>query len=243
MNSSEGRTQRGEEQRRQERRGERAEQVASWYFRLNGFLSIPGFVVHPDRVRHNPMTEADLIAVRFPHSAEEIAGRCMEDDPRLADLAASRQILFLLVEVKVSLCNINGPWSDRGAGNMQRVIRRMGFADGDERISEIADTMYSALRWENPEYVLQYLTVGQTVNDGHQRQYPLLRQITWDMIAQFLFRRFKAFPEKLPEYGWPIHKQWPDFGRYFGERVRRLHSVEEAQRVVWEYIDRDRAAT
>ena len=29
--------------------GQRAEEVASWYFRLNGFLSLPGFVVHLDQ--------------------------------------------------------------------------------------------------------------------------------------------------------------------------------------------------
>jgi hypothetical protein len=49
-------------------RGDRAEDVAHWYFRLNGFLSIPGFVVHPDVSRDYPLTEADLIGVRFSHS-------------------------------------------------------------------------------------------------------------------------------------------------------------------------------
>jgi len=56
-------------------KGERAEQVANWYFRLNGFLSIPGFIVHPDIQRPYPRTEADLIAVRFPYSKEKIASR------------------------------------------------------------------------------------------------------------------------------------------------------------------------
>ena len=35
-----------QQEREQRDRGERAESVAAWYFRLNGFLSIPGFVVH-----------------------------------------------------------------------------------------------------------------------------------------------------------------------------------------------------
>ena len=30
-------------------RGKRAEEVTEWYFRLNGFFLIPGFIVHPDR--------------------------------------------------------------------------------------------------------------------------------------------------------------------------------------------------
>ena len=114
-----------EEQRRQRRRGERAEHVANWYFRLNRFLSIPGFIVHHDEPRRFPMTEADLIAVRFPNSQEWIADRPMVDDPLLTCLASTTQTLFLLVEVKTDLCNINGPRSERATGNMQLVIRRL----------------------------------------------------------------------------------------------------------------------
>lgn len=63
--------------------GERAEQAASWYFRLNGFLSIPGYVVHPDQLRRFPRTEADLMAVRFPYSVEKINRVPMSDDRRI----------------------------------------------------------------------------------------------------------------------------------------------------------------
>jgi len=66
-----------------DQRGRRAEDVASWYFRLNGFLTIPGFVVHPDQRRRFPRTEADLLGVRFPFSREWISTRQMEDDPLL----------------------------------------------------------------------------------------------------------------------------------------------------------------
>ena len=174
-----------QEQRRQRRRAERTEEVASWYFRLNGFLSIPGFIVHPDVVRRNPMTEADLIAVRFPYSTEIIADRRMEDDPRLTALATGSQVLFLLVEVKTDLCNINGPWSNKEAGNMQRVIRRLGFAE-EEAVEGISSVMYQDLRWENDTHVLQYVTVGSRLNDGRQRQYRRLVQIVWSEISDFL---------------------------------------------------------
>lgn len=36
--------------------GNRAEEVADWYFRLNGFLLTPGFVVHPDHSSSHPRT-------------------------------------------------------------------------------------------------------------------------------------------------------------------------------------------
>ena len=46
-------------------RGRRAEDIASWYFRLNGFLAISGFIVHPDQRRQFARTEAVSWACGF----------------------------------------------------------------------------------------------------------------------------------------------------------------------------------
>jgi hypothetical protein len=79
-------------------RGRRAEEVANWYFRLNGFLSIPGFILHPDRVQRYPETEADLIAVRFPYSAEILGGRSMIDVEILLQIDMTKtRVVFVLV--------------------------------------------------------------------------------------------------------------------------------------------------
>lgn len=233
--NSADRKQRLQAERQQRQRAVRAEQVANWYFRLNGFLGIPGFVVHPDQPRRFPLTEADMIAVRFPFSQEIIAGRTMQDDVELLNMTSVGKTLFLLVEVKSDLCNINGPWSNREAGNMQRVIRRLGFADPGD-VESIAEDMYSQLRWEGGDTVLQYVAVGARINDGRQRTYPMLRQITWDHIAGFLCYRFQQFPEKLPNDGRAVHEQWPDFGRAFGKRFRKMRGVEDASSFVSEYI-------
>lgn len=103
-------------------KGDRAEKVASWYFRLNGFLSIPGYVVHPDEPSRNPRTEADLMAVRFPHSVERIGRGNMPDDQLIEGIGEGSQVVFILVEVKAGRCNVNGPWSDKHKGNMRRAI-------------------------------------------------------------------------------------------------------------------------
>lgn len=237
MHGAEDRNRQIAEHRRQIRRGERAEGVASWYFRLNGCLSIPGFIVHPDEVRSTPITEADLIAVRFSRSTEVIANRVMEDDAILTALTRPSQILFLLVEVKTDVCNINGPWSDRTKAAMQRVVRRIGFAP-EPSVESIAETMYDRLRWEDANHVLQYVAVGKRPNDGRQRQYPGLLQITWDDMSDFFFRRFAAFPEKLPSNGRTIHGQWPDFGRFYGQQSRKIASITQSRDLVWDYIDK-----
>jgi hypothetical protein len=96
--------------------------------------------------------------------------------------------------------------------------------------------MYSDLRWEDADTVLQYVTVGKRENEGRQRQFPHLTQIVWDQIADFLYDRFREFPEKLP-YGRAVHEQWPDFGRAFGRRFRKMTSSQDAREFVWNYIN------
>jgi hypothetical protein len=214
--------------------GERSEQVANWYFRLNGFLSIPGYVLHPDKRQRFPRTEADLIGVRFANSVEEIDDRKMADDLSLIRLADNGQTLFVLVEVKTNLCAINGPWSDEQAGNMQRVIQRLGFAE-EKEIETIAEEMYRNLRWENETYVLQYLAVGGRVNRQLQGNYKKLVQITWDQISDFLFERFRLFPEKLPD-GAPFHPQWPGFARAYCASFFALGDQEGSRKALESFI-------
>ncbi len=58
------------------------EKVAYWYFRLNGFLQIENFVVHPTR-QGSQRTDADLLAIRFPDRKEFLYDdpqRIMRDD-------------------------------------------------------------------------------------------------------------------------------------------------------------------
>ena len=223
------------EQPRRDRSGEWAEQVAGWYFRLNGFLSIPGFVIHPDEVRRHPRTEADLLGVRFPYSSETLMGQSMEDDAWIRECA---KILFIITEVKVPGCNVNGPWSRQEDENMQRAIRRLGFA-ADNLVDEIAQTMYKNLRWENSTHVLQYVAAGSHVNRELERTYSQLKQITWEQISNFLFKRFSEFPQKL-RTGGRVHDQWPDFGKKYGEWFYRVGHRERSMDAVQRYIETGR---
>ena len=55
--------------------GQRAELLASWYLRFNGCFPISGFIVHDAGVVKQPggqLTEADILAVRLPHTEEAI---------------------------------------------------------------------------------------------------------------------------------------------------------------------------
>ena len=238
-----------QQEREQRDRGERAENVAAWYFRLNGFLSIPGFVVHrDDREAYIPSdgipriarTEADFMGVRFANSQEKVGGRLMEDDAKLLHLvgAGSASLaLFVLVEVKAGLCRMNGPWTNHKAKNMERVVRRLGFATNERQIEDVADAMYRNGRWQDDAYVLQYICVGGQ-KPPDLITFSQLLQIDWDDIADFLLRRFQSFPEKLPS-GY-IHEQWPDFGRkyslWFTRNRRGGKTAQDSIQAVREYI-------
>jgi hypothetical protein len=221
-------------------KGTRAEEVASWYFRLNGFLSIPGFIVHLDtqhasfgadgRPRH-ARTEADLIAVRFPFSREVVGGRTMTDDRSLLALTLPPQVpkvMFTLVEVKASRCRMNGPWTDQRAHNMQRVIRRLGVAESERKVEAIAAALYDSGRWADDSALVQYVCIGGEKDLSLLNRHTNLIQIDWRDIGSFLHRRFSEFPEKLPSGH--VHDQWPSFGRVYGKWFVRFgwHGTSEA---------------
>jgi hypothetical protein len=66
------------------------ERVAYWYFRLNGFLQIENFVLHPAG-GGSQRTDADLLAVRFPDRKELLFDHAepMQDDITGLSLAGS----------------------------------------------------------------------------------------------------------------------------------------------------------
>src|SRR5260221_5710349 len=90
-----------------------AEQLTYWYLRLNGFLPLTNFVLHDDvddavgaEDRHRT-SDADLLAVRFPHVRERIGGMPQDwDNGRFEEWGVDlRQTLGFIVEVK------SGEWS------------------------------------------------------------------------------------------------------------------------------------
>jgi|APFre7841882630_1041343.scaffolds.fasta_scaffold11084_2 hypothetical protein len=228
-------------------KGARSEDVAAWYFRLNGFFAIPGFAVHldsanavigregePRRVR----TEADLMAVRFPFSREVIAEREMEDDRRLLAPTAHLGVpLFVLVEVKAGRCRMNGPWTDRRAQNMQRVIRRLGFANSEPEIHSAAEALYEHAYWQDERAVIQYVCVGAEKDPSLTERHDGLVQIDWHEIGVFLYHRFRAFPEELPSG--LVYDQWPTFGRKFGNwfaQIGRQANEGKSGQAVQSYV-------
>ncbi len=117
------------------------EKVAYWYFRLNGFLQIENFVVHPER-RGGQRTDADLLAVRFPFRAERLFDNpddIMADDEQ--GLALSRELIDIVIaEVKTNQpCTLNGPWTQQDRQNVHRVLAAIGCLPHNQIDAAAAD--------------------------------------------------------------------------------------------------------
>ena len=232
-----------EEKNRDWRRGigERAEEVASFYLKLNGFFTLPNFAVHRDYVHKYIHTEADLLAVRFPHSIEEIDKKRLDDDPVIAKIAGSGKRLFLIVEVKAGTCEINETWtSEYGSAEfLLSAIKRMGLASV-KLSKEIANSLMGQTKsWENDTDKVVHLCIGKEKNDLF-----LHPQILFSDMAKFFSSRLVHHPLKIP--GKPESlRLWGVFGyklvlwqqeQFNAPRPLNSELIEDLSRKIRHYI-------
>ncbi len=186
------------------------EKVAYWYFRLNGFLQIENFVVHPGRYG-SQHTDADLLAVRFPHRAERLF-----DDPHdiMADdehrLSLSRDLIdVLIVEVKRNQpCTLNGPWTRQDQHNVHRVLAAIGCLPPD-RIEAAAAHIYRAgCHLSDTPLRIRLVAVGRDRSDDLAAAYPEVTQLLWAEMLAFIWDRFHRYRQQKTQVD-----QWDPEGR------------------------------
>jgi hypothetical protein len=194
-----------------------SEQLAYWYLRLNGFISTPNFVVHPD-AGSNQETDVDVMGVRFPYRAENLS-RPMKDDVYFARIKNRSHVV--IAEVKKGLCALNGPWTDRGRNNMLRLLMAIGLFPKSEA-GVVAEHLYEKGFYESQLYRVTLVCIGKTNSIEVHRTFPHVPQITWDEILDFIFRRFTRYREQKAS-----HKQWDDGGKYLWDVFERCRN--EAQ--------------
>lgn len=168
----------------------RFELLAGWYLRFNGYFTTLDFSVHPDCKKQAGGTDADVLAVRFPHSDEYQKRFNFERD--LA-LITDKQIDFLISEVKSGLCDINqNSWLNPERKNVEYAIRWMGFESQEEEINEIAAQLYRTGRWNSCKRncCVRFVAFGDRINDELARKMPAIHQITHDRVIEYLAVRF-----------------------------------------------------
>lgn len=197
-----------------------SERLAFWFLRLNGFLTIPNFVVHPEAPRDDgaypQQTDVDLLGVRFPFRAEN-RGRPMPDFPLFAD---ERRVQVVLSEVKTSQCRLNGPWTNPEFQNLQKVLCAGGFRPPDQ-VDAIAGTLYETGLWTDNEMAIRIVCLGARHNNGVKQKFPDVPQLLWHQdVLPFIFRRFHEYHlEKR------MHEQWEVDGKELFTTARDAEDI------------------
>ena len=178
------------------------EDLANWFFRLNGCLTIPNFVVHPE-VGANQRTDADILAVRFPHRREMLSKPLQ--DHGLFTLEKNRLQVFL-VEVKAGRCSINIPWKEAARKNVNTVISALGFAPLSE-VDKIAQSIYTTGQYSDKTMLVRFVCVGnQGGNLGSAFKH--VPQIVYSDILHFIHGRFRGHDKAKRS-----HPQWDKCGQ------------------------------
>jgi hypothetical protein len=194
-----------------------SEDLAYWFFRLNGFLSIVNFVVHSFRTGETG-TDADILGVRFPYRAE-LFEQPMLDYPEFTKI--TNQPYISIAEVKRGLCNLNGPWTSPKRMNIQRVLRAIGAIPLND-IDIAAEYIYKQGYYDKHGYYISLVCVGETNNKDVFLKYPLVPQILWRDIKSFIYHRFTNY-RRIKTW----HQHWDENGIKLWDLVTNSHDEEE----------------
>lgn len=178
----------------------RYELLASWYLRFNGFFTTPDFTVHPDFKKQPGGTDADVLAVRFPHSEEYQRKYEFERDPQLIRFD---RVEFVICEVKSSVCDLNGAtWRDEKRANVEYAIRWMGFEPSQDKIDALAKSVRRTGLYEDGQFVVRFVCFGKHVNEKLAAELPKAQQVVHIDVIRFLRRRFTLNCYMLARANW-----------------------------------------
>jgi len=160
-----------------------AEALGQWYLRLNGFLTIPNFILHPLQPG-SARTEVDVVGVRFPHRREF--------DSEAIDEYYFRQPntpYLVLAEVKTSRISRNRAWSNPGV--VEAILRAVGISP-DGEIQSIADSLRMNGVHKGRGLYSTILFIGDVIDGEVQSKYSASPCKSWDELLRFVHHRFRC---------------------------------------------------
>lgn len=187
------------------------EEVANWFFRLNGCFTIPNFIVHPD-ASGGQRTDADVLAVRFQHRSElPDSPNPMEDHEIFR--TQSHLISVWFGEVKAGTCAINGPWSRPEQRNLQRVLSAIGILPPN-LIESTAVNLYNSKRYECTDLRVAFASIGRETSTSQSMQ-PVV-QLTWVDVLCWIHHRLSQYAQVKAD-----NSQWDRTGKRLYRSVTR----------------------
>lgn len=196
------------------------EKLAYWYFRLNGFLTIENFVVHPNSGSAQ-RTEIDIIAARFPYRKELPKNENpMQDDERLMLKPDKIRVVFAEVK-KATICRINPAWTSPERGNMQQILSALGPFD-HKTLIPVSNKLYEHGYYEDDNFLISLCCIGQEANHNIRDQSPNVPQLTWNDVLSFIYNRFSKYEIYKRQ-----HQQWDITGKKLFEHSQRCYNRDE----------------
>lgn len=168
------------------------ERFVSSYLRLNGYFTIPNFIVHaasdPNRVMHGSVgnyTETDLLTIRMPYSVEQTANLCIANDSVLVNGAAGK-FDVVIAEVKSGANNKpNTVWcQNENSYPVEYLVRFVGLFSDDSKIKQIARGLIKEYRSDTETCRFRYVVFASAPNKHYQNRG--VQYITFGEMAKFL---------------------------------------------------------
>lgn len=192
----------------------KVDQLAQWYLRLNGFMTISDFVLHRNKRPWGQRTDADICGVRFPLRSEL---GFVDDDP----FRFLTKPFFILAEVTQGECKLNGPWTTPASENIQYVLSAIGAFNPDE-LDYIAKSLYESYRHDAPEFCVELVAFGNKASATFKHPAKPLLQLEFGAVCRFIFQRFtKNFDPKND------HQHWDHAGKRLWNLAKDNRSSEE----------------
>ena len=199
------------------------ERLALWFLRLNGFLTMPNFIVHPEAPREDgaypQQTDVDVLGVRFPFRAEN-RNNPMPDFPLFK---GETRVQVVLSEVKTDQCKLNGPWTNPKLQNLQKVLCAGGFRPPDQAPA-IASALYETGCWRDEGLLVRLLCFGAKHNRNLAQSHPDVPQLLWHVeVLPFIFKRFNDY-----HFEKRMHEQWGEDGKRLFLEGRNANGSQDA---------------
>ena len=126
---------------------------------------------------------------------------------------------IMIVEIKKGRCCLNGPWTDPGRQNMNRVLYAMG-AFGEDMVPKVAAALYQQNYYADDQYRFRLFALGGETNWALRSE---VVQITWREALEWIYDRLHKY--------WRIkaqHEQWDHLGKELYRVMQANHDNRDA---------------